>query len=91
MKTQKINILGSVWTIKEYSKTGLQVCGESMDGCTMSTSRTIAIYANNDVDSPEVNRRQTLRHEIMHAYLFESGLGHNFEGVKSGHSELLVD
>lgn len=34
---------------------------------------------------------QTLRHEIIHAFLFASGLGFNFEHRSIGHEETIID
>jgi hypothetical protein len=36
--------------------------------------------------------KKQLRHEIIHAFLYESGLGPNFEHYKQfGHEETIVD
>lgn len=36
-------------------------------------------------------QKENLRHEIIHAFLFESGLGFNLEHRESGHEETLID
>ena len=45
----------------------------------------------NDADKDNYFKR-AVRHEIVHAFLFMSGLGSDFEHVnKSGHEETMVD
>ena len=91
MKKTKIDIMGKTWTIKEYEHSGRALIDENIDGYTSDSARVICIYANKDVSDPVINRARTLRHEIIHAYLFECGLGHNLEHIGSGHSETMVD
>lgn len=85
----KVDVLGTTYKIKT-EKFG----GENCDGWTDTTSKVICIRADNYnqvVDFDSLMRRQ-LRHELIHAFLHESGLSCNFEHVKNfGHEETMVD
>lgn len=78
--TFKVDILGSEWTIKYLDE---DPRFEQADGFTNEALREITIEnvkATNDplaIDLPSqyANQKRVLRHEIIHAYLFESGLG----------------
>ena len=89
----KIDILGTEYTIEEKSReqdTFLQ----NVDGYCDKTSKRIVIVTKSDsceLDDFEVYRRQILRHEIIHAFLFESGLHGNLEHKQFGHDETYVD
>lgn len=78
MENRKINILGSEWKIiicKEEESELLN--GKYRDGCTDNSTKTIWICEKKDdceLQDYEAWKRLTLRHEILHAFLFESGL-----------------
>lgn len=36
-------------------------------------------------------QKENLRHEIIHAFLLESGLGYNIEHKEYGHEETMID
>lgn len=83
METRKIHVLGTEYTMK--------ICGESedarligFDGLTDETTKELLVesYEANG-DEPDckkdlrVQNRKVRRHEIIHAFLFESGLAEN--------------
>ena len=80
---KKVNILGTDYEIHfvdefpEY----LKEVGECADGLCNRHDRDIFIKRCNDKDMTAAGREQcdrdTLRHEIIHAYLSESGLSAN--------------
>lgn len=80
---KKVNILGTDYEIHfvdefpEY----LKEVGECADGLCNRHDRDIFIKRCNDKDMTAAGRercdRDTLRHEIIHAYLSESGLSAN--------------
>ncbi len=78
MKEQKINILGTEWkivTCKEEESELLN--GKYRDGCTDNSTRTIYICEKKpdcELQDYEMWKQISLRHEIFHAFLFESGL-----------------
>lgn len=92
MKQMKIKILGTAYTVieaSEYEDAKLNYC----DGYCDKTTHVIAVStkaANCDLGDFESYRKKVLRHEIIHAYLFESGLHENFEHAQ-GHDETYVD
>lgn len=89
----KVNILGTSYQIFEKSEsedTNLKNC----DGYCDKTSKKIVIIAkpsNCDLDDWNVCKKKILRHEIIHAFLYESGLHENFEHKQYGHDETFVD
>ena len=88
MNKKTVNILGIKWTVvqKEFKE-------DYMDGYTDYTIREIGIRSNNigDVADFEELMKQNLRHEIIHAFLAESGLRANWEHSMCGHDETVVD
>lgn len=78
MENRKINILGTEWkivTCKEEESELLN--GKRRDGCTDDSTRTIWICEKKDdceLQDYESWKKVILRHEILHAFLFESGL-----------------
>lgn len=97
MTQQTINILGSEWTVVRTTREEEKRL-EYKDGfCDRSVRQ---IYVNwyqrdeNDLDQQldvDVQNKITLRHEITHAFLFESGLGDNWKHDTFGHDETTVD
>lgn len=85
----KVNILGTIYTIdsKEFG-------AEDSDGYTDYTSKQILIRKDNyfSVGNFEWLQKCRLRHEIIHAFLHESGLSSNWQHfVDYGHDETVVD
>lgn len=89
----KINVLGveySVIETNEKTDEHLKKC----DGyCDKTTKRIVVIGKSEDSDLGdfEVYKRKILRHEIIHAFLFESGLHENWTHPEYGHDETYVD
>jgi hypothetical protein len=92
---QKVNVLGTEYTIK------FDVPSEKIpfggDGCMDQSIREIWIadFGESDRDSIkdlDSYRKKVLRHEIVHAFLYESGLWNNSGNVKAwGQSEEITD
>lgn len=96
MENRKINILGTEYTICE--KTEEQDCRlKKCDGYCDKTSKEIVIIKvtddNCDLHNPKWYTDKLLRHEIVHAFLFESGMHEctNWDAKDSCHNEQLVD
>ena len=92
-----VTILGTDYRITEHSKDEDEML-KTADGYTDKTSHKIVIDALNDRDVSFVDRvdqykQQILRHEIIHAFLFESGLSGNANYQTEGqeHPEMLID
>lgn len=89
MQDFKVDILGSEWaikfgTLKEYPNL------ENMDGYTDSSTREIIVdnmESQQDIPGSKKNmeeyRKQVVRHEIIHAFLYESGLESNSSSTDS--------
>ncbi|MBQ2396674.1 MAG: hypothetical protein II304_06455 [Bacteroidales bacterium] len=76
----KVDILGSEWIIKYLDE---DPRFEHAEGFTNEALREITIEnvkasddpLDFDIPSQYVNQKRVLRHEVIHAYLYESGLG----------------
>ena len=85
-----VNILGTKYTIKESNKVA-DINLENNDGYCDTSIKTIVI--NTFTDSPgskqnlESYKKQVIRHELVHAFLFESGL----DGCSWARDEEIVD
>ena len=85
----KADILGTTYKIKRKNFKDADV-----DGWFDGTSKTIVIRKDNynNVGNFEYLMKKQLRHEIIHAFLYESGLDCNFEHLQQfGHEETTVD
>ena len=89
----KLNILGTDYTIHLKSKADDPMF-DRCDGYCDKTSKTIAVVFDDpdtDLDDYGVYARKSLRHEIIHAALFESGLHGNWKHDEWGHDETTID
>ena len=88
-KKKVINVLGTKWTIYREEFTS-----DKLDGYTDYTVREIHIRSNNlnDVSDFDALMKKQLRHEVIHAFMAESGLQSNWEHYNTyGHEETVVD
>ena len=84
-----VNILGT-----EYKVFREEFGDDDCDGYCDYTSRTIKVRSDNVNGVGDFSNlmKKQLRHEIIHAFLAESGLQSNFEHTRQfGHEETLVD
>ncbi len=89
MDKKTVNILGTEWKIK-FKKLG----NAEYDGQTDYTNKRIVIRSDNYYGVGNFKRLQQkqLRHEIIHAFMSESGLQSNWEHTQQfGHEETTVD
>ena len=88
---QKINVLGTEYTIYLQSEDArLAEC----DGFCDKTTKEIHIGKfpdDCDLGQPAVYEKKILRHELVHAFMFESGLAEGWEHQDYGQEELTVD
>lgn len=93
MKDCTVIVLGTKYSIffrTEDDDEDLADC----DGYCDYSNKTIVIKSDNtrNLGDFEWAQRKALRHEIIHAFLSESGLQSNFEHCrKFGHDETMVD
>lgn len=89
-----LNILGSDWTVEYRNADADPILLDGNGGYTDSSINLIVISnkkQNDDCgDFSEIQKRY-LRHEIIHAFLYESGIGENFTHPQFGHDETYVD
>ena len=84
-----VNILGTKYTI-DYE----ELKNADYDGYCDMSSRHIVVRSDNvnELEDFESHQKKQLRHEIIHAFLNESGLQANFEHANRwGHDETMVD
>lgn len=87
-----INILGTRYTVEKRNKCDdamLNSCGGYCD----KTAKLIVVGEkenDNELSDFDQYQRKCLRHEIIHAFLFESGLHENWTH-EQGHDESYVD
>ena len=76
---KKINILGTEYTI--LLDVGEADMPEESDGCVDTSTKTIRLSKQeqdkNSLQNLEAYKKKVLRHEIIHAFLYESGLSAN--------------
>lgn len=97
MKDCKVNILGTEYEIKIGNENDYPALSD-IDGYMDSTTKEIVV---DDMKKSEGDKQakgnlkayqnQCLRHEIIHAFMDESGLSHNFEHKSIGIEETTVD
>ena len=93
MREFKIDIIGSSWEVRlreEHEDERLKDCS----GFTDWTSRTIVmldVRKSSNLGRQDVYMRKVLRHEIVHAFMFESGLGDDWTHEQYGQEETVVD
>lgn len=93
MKEFKTTVLGEEWTISlrsEDEDSQLKVS----DGYTDITCKLIVVGLQKeecDLKRPMVYLRKVLRHELVHAFMFESGLAENWTHAAMGQEEMVVD
>lgn len=97
MKDCKVNILGAEWQIKFGSVSEYPVL-EDIDGYADSTTREIVVDdMKKSAGDPRAKgnlleyQKSCVRHELIHAFMEESGLSHNFEHKSIGIEETVVD
>lgn len=75
MTDRKVHILGSVWAIREQSDSENSLL-QNCDGYCDWTTKEIVVEreATGTLGDMETYIRKVLRHEIVHAFLLESGL-----------------
>lgn len=75
-----VNVLGMEYTIKESNKVA-DATLESCDGYCDTSTKTIVIdtfqHSPDSLEDLEAYKKKVTRHELVHAFLYESGLSCN--------------
>lgn len=83
MKT--VMILGTEYTI--FENVSVDEMPKNSDGCMDQSTQTIKVVkfesGRNSLYDLESYKKEVLRHEIIHAFLYESGLWNNSESVNA--------
>lgn len=90
----KINVLGTDYEISFRSKEEDEILkNRDCDGYCDKTSKLIVVTKDNEeLGDFEYYQKKILRHEIIHAFMFESGLGVNWQHAEQwGHDETHID
>ena len=90
---KKVNVLGTEYTVSVASKSEDKYL-EKCDGYCDKTSKKIVVLSESDDNELEnfgEYQKKVVRHEIIHAFLFESGLHENFRHEEWGHDETTID
>lgn len=91
----KVNILGTEYTIEILlAADDVYLRDNGIDGYCDKTTKRIVVRAEDETSelgNYDVYQKTCLRHEIVHAFLFESGLHQNFKHDQWGHDETMVD
>lgn len=90
-----IKILGVPWHVMTSTREK-EPRFKDLDGFTDWTSNTICVIDPDsvpecDLDNPIEMLKHVFRHEIIHAFLFSSGLGSSWQHASEGHCETTVD
>ena len=94
MMATKVNVLGTEYTITYATKAEDAKLAECSGYCDKSTKRIVVAQKpdDNELGDYEQYQRKILRHEIIHAFLFESGVDMCYESpYENGHDEFMVD
>lgn len=88
----KIKILGSPWNIYYRSPEDDEGLERGDGYCDKTTKTIVVTNKNGDLDDFKNYQKKVARHEIIHAFLHESGLDCNWEhATQYGHDETMID
>ena len=92
-KNQKVDILGTQYTITESDSEQDELLNNADGYCDKTTHKIVITTPTQDCSLGDWKqyRKKLLRHEIIHAFLFESGLHENFKHEQWGHDETQID
>lgn len=88
MIIKKTNILGTQYTISFVERSKDNLLKKSDGYCDYTNKKIVVCDISNEKENYEVENlnyltKKILRHELIHAFLFESGLAHNSNDVES--------
>ena len=86
-KITKVSVLGTEYTIEQKPEDERMFIGDGF--CDRTTKRIVLDRMDKgSLDDPKEYRKQVLRHELTHAFFFESGLT---DCYKPSNDETLID
>lgn len=97
MQDCKVNIMGTEWSIKFGNESEYPALN-GIDGYADSSTKEIIVDdmkktegQSNAKGNLQAYQKECLRHELIHAFMEESGLSGNFEHKPIGIEETVVD
>lgn len=88
-----VEILGAMWAVRICTEEEEPLL-KDLGGFTDWTERSICIHdvpRDNELGNPLEHIKKIIRHEVVHAFMFESGLAENWEHREMGQEEQTVD
>ena len=88
----KVNILGTEYTIRSQTEQE-EPRLENKNGFTDWTTKLICLERKpkGDIGNMQMYMNNVIQHELVHAFLYESGFGDSFVHFEYGHEETVVD
>lgn len=86
-----VNILGTKYVIQYKSPSNDKFLRKCDGYCDTSSKNIVVTTENSDLDDFPAYQKKCLRHEIIHAFFYESGLAENWEHKNFGQEETIVD
>lgn len=86
-----VDVLGTKYRVQFKAPSEDKLLRDADGYCDKSSKKIVVTTENIDLENFQEYQKQCLRHEIVHAFLFESGLGANWEHKPFGHEETTVD
>ena len=94
IESRNATVLGTEWSI-EFKERKADENLANCDGYCDETSKEIVVaiieYQQGTVKNIDAYMKKVLRHELVHAFFYESGLGENVEHKSIGVDETTVD
>ena len=91
MQDRVVNILGTEYHIYYKTLSEDRMLLDRDGYCDYTSKKIVVSDENTDFENFSEKQKEILRHEIIHAFMFESGLGYNWEHKPTGHEETTVD
>lgn len=92
---RKVNVLGTEYSIEVKTESEDEILKNNDGYCDNTTKQIVVLKMDSDnctIHNPKVYFNKVLRHEIIHAFLFESGLNEcTNPKVGNLHDEQMVD
>lgn len=89
-----VSVLGTSYTIHKVRREQDPDLAESDGYCDKTVKKIVVVgldKKNSDLGDVKAHMKKVLRHEIVHAFMFESGLAENWGHKDYGQEETVVD
>ena len=86
-----VSILGENWTIAFKDRAEDELLASFAGYCDRTSRRIVIANYDGNLDNPSKYLHECLRHEIIHAFAYECGLGDNWKHDTFGHDEMAID